>query len=907
KPPQLLAHHPFNIDVHFLWARQSCNKIKSLFSLTNLKPMALANATFSEILDDLSSRFIINVPEEELASVERICFQIEQAHWFYEDFVREQNPTFADFMQYKIRVPVCGAIMLNDTMDQCVLVKGWSSRSGWGFPKGKINKDEPDSTCAAREVLEETGYDISPLIKEHDYVELTIREQRIRLYIVVGVPEDTEFCPKTRKEISKVEWHKVSDLPTWIRSRDKDTPYNCGGGCVKYGSSRFYMVVPFVSKLRHWLKSQRRMVRKRITDASHQEESSEVVVFNGHGTDSGPKETSPETSVPGTESEGSPHEQSPTFSGNLHKSSPNIHDTSQTIMRSMFSLDAPMSTQIPTFSTSLPQELQQLNAPDAGLNFEYNQIPASEFIQSHSYFSTSLPLGQSSFDSYTSNGLTFHQSTPNKIQSSSLSNLEGAKLHMPRRKSSIGSTYSNSHSHVNATNSRDITAPVPINANSNVAIAALDPEQKLRRNSLLSLFTASTSSKQCGATTPMSSITVGHDDQRRNSLLNVLQSEIPSTSNQIYSTSTPLTRDDITQHQTQQSLLHFLPSSYDHINTTESSNTHTNTMFSMFQNSAAQGNPKVMTSHSSAIPDANYLGNRRDSAFSRHSSQGVATPKLSTNVGPIGQGRPSNNNENNNSEIHEVARKMSLLGLFSITYSSNSDKNTPNTCRVTAESPIKPQNTFFSSSTMNSQLGIPGTPSSLRVNKESLLRLITASPPPQGAPLSPKVFDAEIQAQERALLNLLKLTNPSNNGVVGENVSPNLMSNDSMSASISHGYDQKISEFGHSNNDNVRVEINKENNPFLDDYVRYTPQDNKLNENGASASSKRTYPETTRLVEVSPDLRVRHELLDRIHAFIPPGGTNPREGFNSRARSLGNSDNPMVNFKFDVEKIVAAL
>ncbi|CAG8852261.1 22734_t:CDS:2, partial [Racocetra persica] len=61
-----------------------------------------------------------------------------------------------------------------------------------------------------------------------------------------------------------------------------------------------------------------------------------IVVFNGHGADSGPKETSPETSVPGTESEGSPHEQSPTFSGKLHEPSPNIHGTSQTIMRSMF-------------------------------------------------------------------------------------------------------------------------------------------------------------------------------------------------------------------------------------------------------------------------------------------------------------------------------------------------------------------------------------------------------------------------------------------------------------------------------------------------------------------------------------------------------------------------------------------
>ncbi|CAG8836214.1 35856_t:CDS:1, partial [Racocetra persica] len=41
--------------------------------------------------------------------------------------------------------------------------------------------------------------------------------------------------------------------------------------------------------------------------------------------------------------------------------------------------------------------------------------------------------------------------------------------------------------------------------------------------------------------------------------------------------------------------------------------------------------------------------------------------------------------------------------------------------------------------------------------------------------------------------------------------------------------------------------------------------------------------------------------------LIPPGGTNLKDGFNSRVRRPGNNDNPMVNFKFDVEKIVAAL
>jgi 8-oxo-dGTP pyrophosphatase MutT (NUDIX family) len=37
---------------------------------------------------------------------------------------------------------------------QCVLVKGWKSSSGWGFPKGKINEDEPPVHCAIREVYE---------------------------------------------------------------------------------------------------------------------------------------------------------------------------------------------------------------------------------------------------------------------------------------------------------------------------------------------------------------------------------------------------------------------------------------------------------------------------------------------------------------------------------------------------------------------------------------------------------------------------------------------------------------------------------------------------------------------------------------------------------------------------------
>lgn len=101
-------------------------------------------------LESHLSRFIINVPESEIATTDRICFQIEQAHWFYEDFSREMDPTlpgftlkrfagemfqrcpllqefmvdqdvaaiYASFVAYKTHVPVCGCLILNERMDK---------------------------------------------------------------------------------------------------------------------------------------------------------------------------------------------------------------------------------------------------------------------------------------------------------------------------------------------------------------------------------------------------------------------------------------------------------------------------------------------------------------------------------------------------------------------------------------------------------------------------------------------------------------------------------------------------------------------------------------------------------------------------------------------------------------------
>ncbi|KZF26676.1 hypothetical protein L228DRAFT_243176 [Xylona heveae TC161] len=240
-------------------------------------------------LDDLCVRFIINLPQEELESVERICFQVEEAQWFYEDFIRPLDPSlpsmslrnfclrifqhcpllsafssyhhstaFSEFLAYKTRVPVRGAIMLNDAMDEVVLVKGWKKGANWSFPRGKINKDEKDLDCAVREVYEETGFDIKAagLVKEESemkFIEVTMREQHMRLYVFRGVPKDTPFEPRTRKEISKIQWYKLSDLPTIKKNKQQQQ----GRGEDLAGNAiKFYMVAPFLVPLKKWIAQQ---------------------------------------------------------------------------------------------------------------------------------------------------------------------------------------------------------------------------------------------------------------------------------------------------------------------------------------------------------------------------------------------------------------------------------------------------------------------------------------------------------------------------------------------------------------------------------------------------------------------------------------------------------------------------
>jgi mRNA-decapping enzyme subunit 2 len=47
----------------------------------------IAATAYEEAMDDVHTRFILNLPDDELKSAPRIFFQLEQAYWFYDDFI----------------------------------------------------------------------------------------------------------------------------------------------------------------------------------------------------------------------------------------------------------------------------------------------------------------------------------------------------------------------------------------------------------------------------------------------------------------------------------------------------------------------------------------------------------------------------------------------------------------------------------------------------------------------------------------------------------------------------------------------------------------------------------------------------------------------------------------------------
>ncbi|CAG0915397.1 unnamed protein product [Notodromas monacha] len=231
-------------------------------------------------LDDVCSRFVLNIPEAWQSDLNRVLFQIEAGHWFYLDHIlkeaesagmrpcslkefarhifhhvpflqakcHEVDEVFSDWQNYKSRVPTFGAVLLDEAMDNVLLVRGVKPGSSWSFPRGKINEKEDEVACAAREVYEETGFNVSDMISRDEFIEGSSPDGfrfGSRLFIARGVPMDFSFGPRTVGEIGKLQWFRVDELPTHKK-------------LVTEQSANFYLIFPFVRNLRNYVRDKKK-------------------------------------------------------------------------------------------------------------------------------------------------------------------------------------------------------------------------------------------------------------------------------------------------------------------------------------------------------------------------------------------------------------------------------------------------------------------------------------------------------------------------------------------------------------------------------------------------------------------------------------------------------------------------
>lgn len=72
-------------------------------------------------------------------------------------FAPQRDDILAQFTAFKQSVPVMGAILLEPRLEKVLLVRGFQAAASWGFPRGKVSKDETDAECAVREARAAQG------------------------------------------------------------------------------------------------------------------------------------------------------------------------------------------------------------------------------------------------------------------------------------------------------------------------------------------------------------------------------------------------------------------------------------------------------------------------------------------------------------------------------------------------------------------------------------------------------------------------------------------------------------------------------------------------------------------------------------------------------------------------------
>lgn len=192
-----------------------------------------------EIVQKIFKEEVIKkITQNELKQSFQLMRLVELAHWKYLDDYYDNNNKLVKYdlasftrivlpyhekdlvkkyKEYVNTLKVCGCVFFNEDLTQCLCVR--PAMGQWSFPKGKIQCNETDEQCAAREVYEEIGYNVAidklkikPWIEVNDLVNHKKNWRQTKLFIFVN-EELKNLATNSAKEVKEIKWINFQQIP----------------------------------------------------------------------------------------------------------------------------------------------------------------------------------------------------------------------------------------------------------------------------------------------------------------------------------------------------------------------------------------------------------------------------------------------------------------------------------------------------------------------------------------------------------------------------------------------------------------------------------------------------------------------------------------------------------------------
>jgi ADP-ribose pyrophosphatase YjhB (NUDIX family) len=178
------------------------------------KPVYLCDEMDDNLHELLHHPDVVFIDELSVPAIKSLIHELKKEDFhagvlWNNDFVKLQKAFFKHFTV----IEAAGGIVQNENKDLLFIFR----KGKWDLPKGKMEKNEKEEICAAREIEEETGVKNLTYKKKagdtyHIYDEFGKHFLKISHWYYFTCKGKQVLEPQTTEDITQVKWFKTKDI-----------------------------------------------------------------------------------------------------------------------------------------------------------------------------------------------------------------------------------------------------------------------------------------------------------------------------------------------------------------------------------------------------------------------------------------------------------------------------------------------------------------------------------------------------------------------------------------------------------------------------------------------------------------------------------------------------------------------